>query len=70
LFVLASYTLVANELLRPKLVFADHWTGIFGSHIFFGALLLFGFLLSVRFRGTEPLRVASRTKSLRALLFG
>ncbi|MBN1654556.1 MAG: DUF2029 domain-containing protein [Deltaproteobacteria bacterium] len=46
--LLASYALVSNELLRPDLVFANRWIGILGSHIFFGALLLFGFLLSVR----------------------
>jgi alpha-1,2-mannosyltransferase len=56
LLLLVSYGLVANELVRPNLVFANRWTGILGSHIFFGALLLFGLLLTMRYRGTgsEP----------------
>jgi alpha-1,2-mannosyltransferase len=54
LLLLVSYELVANELLRPQLVFADRWIGLLGSHIFFGALLLFGFLLWVRARGDQP----------------
>jgi len=50
--LLVSYAFVANELIRTDLVFANRWIGILGSHIFFGALLLFGFLLIVRLRGT------------------
>lgn len=50
--LLVSYALVANELIRTDLVFTDRWFGILGSHIFFGALLLYGFLLLVRLRGT------------------
>jgi alpha-1,2-mannosyltransferase len=53
LWLMVSYELVANELLRPQLVFEDRWTGLLGSHIFFGALLLFGFLLWVRARGVQ-----------------
>jgi hypothetical protein len=54
LLLLASYELMANEMMRTDLVFTNRWTGILGSHIFFGALLLFGYLLMVRFRETEP----------------
>jgi len=53
LLLFVSYELMANELMRPDLIFSDRWTGILGSHIFFGALLLFGYLLSVRYRGSE-----------------
>jgi alpha-1,2-mannosyltransferase len=51
--LLASYVLMANELTRHELVFSDRWVGLLGSHIFFGALLLFGILLVGRWRGTR-----------------
>lgn len=74
LLLFASYMLMANEMMRTDLVFTDRWTGIWGSHIFFGALLLFGYMLTVRFRGTEPVlpRVHSEPNTQRiprALLF-
>jgi hypothetical protein len=48
--LLISYLLVANELLRPKLIYASRWSGLLGSHLFYGALLLFGLLLWGRLR--------------------
>jgi hypothetical protein len=51
ILLLISYELVANEMLRPPIMFANRWVGLLGSHIFAGALLLFGFLLWARARG-------------------
>jgi hypothetical protein len=49
--LITSYELVANELLRPQLIYRTRWTGLFGSHLFFGALVLFAILLVSRWRG-------------------
>lgn len=43
-----AYLLVANELIRPDLWFANPWSGMLASHLWFGALLLFGQLLWLR----------------------
>lgn len=48
---LVGYELVANEYVRRQIVFADRWTGLIGSHIFLGALMLLVFLLVMRARG-------------------
>jgi alpha-1,2-mannosyltransferase len=44
-WLLISYILVAVELVRPELVFANRATGLLGAHIFFGAISLFVILL-------------------------
>jgi hypothetical protein len=51
--LLIAYELMANELIRPQLIYMNRWTGLLGSHLFYGALLLFGLLLAGRWRG-EP----------------
>jgi alpha-1,2-mannosyltransferase len=43
-----SFAAVANILKRPDLVFMNRWVGIFGSHIFFGGLILLILLLIAR----------------------
>lgn len=50
-----AYVLMAVELMRPQIIYADRWTGLLGSHRFFGGLLLFAFLLlASRKRPEEP----------------
>lgn len=45
LLVCISYLLTANALLRPEILFSNRVTGILGSHIFFGSMMLFALLL-------------------------
>ena len=47
----ASYLAMANVFNRPDLFFRNRWLGLAGSHLFFGALILFGLLLVVRVGG-------------------
>jgi hypothetical protein len=48
--LLAAYLMVANALLRPAWLLADPVRELLASHLFFGALLLFAILVSMRFR--------------------
>jgi len=50
LLLLASYLMVANALLRPAWLLADPVRELLASHLFFGALLLFGIIVSARSR--------------------
>jgi alpha-1,2-mannosyltransferase len=61
--LLLSYLLMANELTRRELVFTDRWIGLLGSHIFFGAVLLYGILLAARSRAERPECVRNRSSS-------
>ena len=58
--LIASYVMTASVVLRPQLLFANPWVGLAGSHIFYGALLLFIALLLARF-GTSQERATSHT---------
>jgi len=51
-----SYFTIANALLRPQLIFANRWSGLLGSHLFFGSLVLFCliYLLAHPLRAGEP----------------
>jgi len=50
-----SYLAMANVFNRPDLMFRNRWLGLAGSHLFFGALILFGLLLAIRVSGrAEP----------------
>jgi hypothetical protein len=46
--LLVSYTLVANAMLRPEILFANRFTGLIGAHLFWGALTFFALLLAMR----------------------
>lgn len=48
--LLASYLMVANALLRPAWLLADPVRELLASHLFFGALLLFAILVTMRAR--------------------
>lgn len=51
--LLASYLMTANALLRPGWLLKDPIREVLASHLFFGALLLFGLLISSRFQGAR-----------------
>jgi alpha-1,2-mannosyltransferase len=62
-----SYVAMSNALLRPELIFRNHVLGLAGSHLFFGALLLFGLLLSaahIRQRVADAVAVTSARSSV------
>jgi alpha-1,2-mannosyltransferase len=52
----ASYLAMANVFNRPDLIFRNRWLGLAGSHLFFGALIVFGLLLAVRAGGPAESR--------------
>ena len=41
---------MASAFLRPDIIFANRWTGMAGSHLFFGALVLFVLLMALKTR--------------------
>lgn len=48
-FLLAlSYVMMADVMLRPNVIFSNRWTGLAGSHLLYGAFILFGLLLAFR----------------------
>ncbi|HKU36557.1 MAG TPA: glycosyltransferase family 87 protein [Polyangiales bacterium] len=61
--LLVSYELVANMMIRPKIMFASRWVSLLGSHMFFGGLLLFGLLLWARARGATAVAPAEARRS-------
>jgi alpha-1,2-mannosyltransferase len=52
-WVLLAYELVANELLPREILFSQRWTSLAGAHVLWGSLLLFGWLLVRRYRGSS-----------------
>ena len=44
----ASFVAMAGVAPWPDLLFRNPWTGLAGSHLFFGGLVLFGLLLALR----------------------
>ena len=46
----ASFLLMASAFLRPEIIFTNRWTGMAGSHLFFGALVLFVLLMALKAR--------------------
>lgn len=45
-----AWMAVSNIFLQPSLIFANRWTGVLGSHVFFGGTILLAVLLGARFR--------------------
>jgi hypothetical protein len=43
-----SYLAMAGVINYPQAIFVNRWQGLFGSHLFFGALILFVLLLRLR----------------------
>lgn len=58
-----SYVAMAGVMLRSDLLFRNRWVGLAGSHLFFGALVLFGLLLALRvkYSGKNPLNFLERS---------
>ncbi len=46
-----SYVAMAQVMLRPEAIFFNRWTGLLGSHFFFGSLILFSLMLVLRAKG-------------------
>lgn len=49
-----GFAAAANVLLRPHLIFADRWSGLAGSHLFFGSIIIFILLLAARRDAAMP----------------
>ena len=47
----SSYLAMANVFNRPEVLFQNRWLGLAGSHLFLGALMVFGLLLAIRISG-------------------
>lgn len=50
-----SFAAMSQLLHHPEWFFANPWRGLMGSHLFFGALVLFGLLLRLRTSGARDL---------------
>jgi hypothetical protein len=49
-----SFLLMGSAFLRADILFASRWTGMAGSHLFVGGLVLFGLLLAVKMQRVIP----------------
>lgn len=57
-----SFTAMANVVNRPDLIFRNRWLGLVGSHMFFGALILFALLLAMRAGGPARYNLHGRAR--------
>jgi len=46
--LLLSHALASQVMIRPDIIFRNRWVGIAGSHLLFGAVILFGLLSGLR----------------------
>ncbi len=54
--LLAGFVLTASVVLAPDAVFANRWSGILGSHLLFGSILVLATLVSLRAGSSSGVR--------------